>query len=221
MSRSQSSKTPATRRQTVEVAAALAREAVIQLHVHHALALIREGAGRVTALRMLDIYVRVMNVTGTTAEAVGNRVLAALGSAQTLPEGQGADDADIDAESILRSLRRRLRGRIHHELRQRVELTMGVVQKELLELHTARAHGFLALLGSDAAVADACALYRHHVQMPQPLAAVLYIHVLARIAAEQGGVVSAVEEGATPVRAAPARMGGRAAVRAQRARTTA
>jgi hypothetical protein len=215
--RSPSRKLSAANREAVEVAAALAREAVIQLHVDHALALVRHATGRVGPLRMLDIYIRVLDLSGTTAEIVANRVLAALGTGRA--RGTGERGASDDDASVLSVLRRRLRGRVHDELRRTVELTMGVVQKELLELHAARAHGFVNLVAGTHDIDLACALYHEHVRMPQPLADVLYIHVLARVASGQS--TAALTNVASVSAAVPPRVAGRAALRAQRARTPA
>jgi hypothetical protein len=182
----------AARSQELQVAAAVAREAVVQLHADHALDLIRCASGRVAELRMLDIYSRLLELSGPAEEVVANRVLAALGrtraasaAAGTFREAEG-DDVAADDHSLLRTLRRRLRGRVHDVLRRTVELRVGVVNAALLELHVTHACGFVALLDGSRGIVEACRRYRELVPMPSSLAGVLYLLVLDRLAAGEG-----------------------------------
>lgn len=151
-----------------------------------------DAAGRVPVRRMLDIYMRLQRLTGTDADVVATRVFASLAP----DSGGGADrpaSRPVDApagpapegESLLGMLRRRLRGRIHGELRRTVELQTGVTQTMLLELHVRHAHNFVRILSDTHGIGEACALYTEHVPMPPHLADVLYTLVLNRMAAEE------------------------------------
>jgi hypothetical protein len=227
--RSTSRKAAPILRQELEVEAALAREAVIRLHVEHALELIRQAEGRVSAMRMLDIYNRVLELSGTVEEIVANRVLAALGdqrrSVGARPRLGAAQPDELlsDGDSLLRTLRRRLRGRVHIELRRAVELRVGMVHTALLDLHVTRARGFVRLLADAHDMRDACAIYIRMVQIPAPMAAMLYVLVLGRIAAEEGAPASAWPASAAAPVPTPrdARTARRAGLRSQRTRSSA
>jgi hypothetical protein len=189
MSTSRNGRRPPVRRADLEVAAAVASEAVIQLHVDGALQLIELAAGRVAPLRALEIYLRLLRIGGQDRAVVSNRVLAGLGKPRTAavrPAEAAADGDEVsDDLAAWQLLRRRLRGRVHVELRRAVELHAGVMQKALLDLHVQHARRFVARLGDDARMDDACRLYTSLVGVPGPVAGLLYPLVLERIAAEE------------------------------------
>jgi hypothetical protein len=192
MSARSTGKVPAARRGELDVAAAVAREAVMQLHVERSLRLIDLVSGRVAPLRALDMYARLLSLTGTMREMVMNRVLAALGQAAAVPQRAASDEppsaartSPVDAPSLWATLRRRLRGREHDELRRAVELHTGVTLKALLDVHVEHARRFVALLGESVRLDHACDTYGELVDVPSSLAAVLYPLVLDRIAAEE------------------------------------
>jgi hypothetical protein len=216
----------------LQVAAAVAREAVVQLHVAHALDLIRHAAGRVPDLRMLGIYIRLLDLSGPGEEVVTNRVLASLDGARPVADPRSvvfrdmqaehaADTADADVvdadRSLLRTLRRRLRGRVHDELRRTVELRTGVAKVALLDTHVTHACGFVRLLAESHTIADACAVYAEMVSVPPSLAGVLYIMVLDRIAADEAPAAWP----AAPKDAREPGLPARPAHRSHRARTSA
>jgi hypothetical protein len=190
MSSPMNGKRPPPSRGAIDVAAAVAREAVVQFHVDHARELMRLAEGRIAPLRALDIYVRLLELTGTTGEMVMNRTLATLGRDASVGGATGQSHAAAEAEEAARSstwrlLRRRLRGRVHDDLRRAVELHRGAVEKALLELHVTHAHGFVGLHGDEARIDETCQLYVEMVGVPPRLEAVLYPFVLARLAADE------------------------------------
>jgi hypothetical protein len=197
------SRSPAVRRAEVEVAAAVAREAVIELHVARALELVALGTGRVSALRMLEIYVRLLSLTGTAREAVINRVLARFGDDDSAASAIALFE-DEEGPSVWRSLRRRLRGRVHDELRHAVELHTGVTHRALLDLHVTHARRFVRLLSDPLRMNEACTLYVDMAGVPAALRPVLYPLMLAALADEAPAPqVTPVPAAAAPV-AAPA-----------------
>lgn len=190
-SRKTSGKLSATRRRELQVAGAVAREAIISLHVERALELIQHAAGRVPALRMLDIYLRLLGLTGATAEVVTNRVLAAIGRKGVTENAEAAllsdahDEGGGEERSLLRTLKGRLRGRVHDALRRTVELHTGATQAALLDLHVKHARAFVGMVADSHAIEAACQLYAELVHVPATLAPVLYILVLDELAAEE------------------------------------
>jgi hypothetical protein len=233
--RTTSRKLSAATARELQVAAAVAREAVQQLHVEHALELIRCADGQVSDLRMLDIYLRLLDLTGPGGDAVANRVLASLGRTRAPALGRAGafrdegepEDVVADDRSLLRLLRRRLRGRVHHELRRTVELRTGVVHAALLDLHSGHALGFVGLLADTHTIGQACSVYTSMVQLPPTLAAMLYVMVLDRIAANESPAAwraapGAAAQGGTGSQGVPQpRLSGRAAHRTNRARSSA
>lgn len=190
-------KLTADKRRDLEVAAATAREAVVQLHVDRAIELIQLSEGRVPTLRMIEIYIRVQGLTGTPAQVVANRVMATLGrhgvrGVNALAYGAGSDDPDDgggdedEAEpSLFRTLRKRLRGRVNDGLRRVVELHTGATRAALIDLYVRHARDFVEILADTHSIEDACELYTDQVAVPTQVGHVLYTLVLDRLAAQE------------------------------------
>jgi hypothetical protein len=177
-------------RRGLEVAAALAREAVTQFHVSSAISLIELANGRVSAVRMLEIYLRMHNVTGPKGELLAYSVLAALGHRASKGKAaslvvDGEDGAAPDSTALFRLLRMRLRGRVHHDLRRWVELATGSAQAGLIEIHVRHAVRFARELADTHSVSQACDLYVDMAGVPSTLRESLQIHLLDRLAAEE------------------------------------
>lgn len=183
--------TPALRRQ-LEVAAAVASEDVVQMHAARALELVELAHERVTAPRMLLIYSRVHHLDASSAQAVATRVLATLGqraveSGALVQAWREDEEEEVfgDSRSLLRVIRERLRGRIHHDLRRWIELHTGEVQVALLELHTTHALRFLQLLDSEFPTSAAVDTYARMLGVRETHRTALYYSVLARLAAAE------------------------------------
>ena len=208
-SRRRPEKLSATKRRELQVAAAVAREAVVALHVQRALELVQHAAGRVPALRMVDIYLRLLGLTGATAEVVVNRALASLGRNRS-PDASNensllADHEDEEQQdtSLLRAIKGRLRGRVHDTLRRTVELHTGATQAALLDLHVHHARQFINMVGEGQGIESACRMYAELVHVPTTLLPVLYIFVLDQMAAEE---MPKAWTPATPARASAERL---------------
>ena len=178
------------RRRELEVAAAVAREAVTQFHVTSAISLIELAAGRVSAVRMLEIYLRMHNITGPEGELLAYSVLAALGHQAARGKAaslvvDGEDPVARENSSVFRVLKSRLRGRVHHDLRRWVELATGAAQAGLIEIHTRHAVRFARDLADTHSVSQACTIYTEMAGVPAPLRDSLYIHLLDRLASEE------------------------------------
>lgn len=183
------------RRRELEVAAAVAREKIMQFHVTSALRLIALAADRVSPTRMLDIHMRLHHVSGAEAELLAYRVLAALGettasgTARLFTPGQAGEEEE--SSSFWSVLRSRLRGRVHHDLRRWVELAVGAAQAGMVEIHAQHAARFATSLAETHSVEQAAVIYAEMVGVPAPLRQPLLIQLLNYLAAQELPPVSA------------------------------
>jgi hypothetical protein len=185
-----SRKLSVAKRRELEVSAALAREAVTQFHVNSAIALIELAASRVSAVRMLDIYLRMHGILGPEAELLSYSVLAALGhraskgtAASLFVEGE--EPAAPEPGSLFKILKGRLRGRVHHDLRRWVELATGAAQAGLLDIHVRHSVRFARELADSHSISQAVDLYTEMAGVPASMHDMLYIFLLDRLAAEE------------------------------------
>jgi hypothetical protein len=178
------------KRRELEVAAAVARDEIMQFHISSALRLIELAAGRVSAKRMVAIYIRLHSISGALAELLTYSVLAAIGQRATQGSGpslvvEGEDSVPSDARALLRILRGRLRGRVHHELRRMIELAMGAAQVGLIDIHVHHALRFTRDLAETHDTAHAVEIYAAMTDVPAGIRPMLYAMVLDRLAAEE------------------------------------
>lgn len=189
--RKASRKLTAAKRRELEVAAAVARESVMQFHVTNAIRFIELADERVSAVRMLEIYLRLHRIDDAPAELLAYRVLAALGQRSSrngiapnyFVEGEQPGEYD-NTRSLFRIVKNRLRGRVHHDLRRTVEIATGSTQVALLELHVSHALRFVQALSATHSIAEAAALYADMAGVQPMHRDTLYLFLLDRLAAE-------------------------------------
>ena len=188
--RKPSRKLSVAKRRELEVQAALAREAVTQFHVNSAISMIELAAGRVSAVRMLDIYLRMHGIVGPEAELLSYSVLAALGhrASKGAPASlvvEGEEPAPQERSTFLKVITHRLRGRVHHDLRRWVELATGAAQAGLLDIHVRHAIRFARELTESHSLLQTVDLYSEMAGVPPALSDTLYIFLLDRLAMEE------------------------------------
>jgi hypothetical protein len=176
----------AEKRRELQVAAAVAREALLQAHVKHALELIGLASNRVSVMRMLDIYVRVNSLPNADAELVTTRVLAMLGESTAdgdrplvYVEGESDLAGNLPLVGVVRD---RLRGRALNDLRRWVELHTGSTQVALLNVYVAHALRFVDMLQETHSIAAALRVYAEFVAVPRTMNDMLHLFVLDRLA---------------------------------------
>lgn len=198
-------------RHQIEVALAVARERLLEVHTTQAVELIEHAHGQVAPSRALSIYCRLNEVAGQEAVVLGNRVLARLGARQErgAPETRLQVDApavvdDWDSpRSWVRRVRRRLGGRKNHALRRWIELHTGRTQVALLGVHVRGVLRLIEILQPETSFADVVEVYTRSMGVPPSLSRTIYFLTLDRLSSgdgpdKPGGIVPKDPEGATP-----------------------
>jgi hypothetical protein len=173
----------------LQVAAAVAQDEIMQFHVASALRLIELAAGRVSAVRMVAIYLRMHCLGGSMAAMILNSALAALGQRASRGETaslvvEGEDWLARAARTLLRVLRGRARPRVHHDLRRTTEFAYGATQVGLLELHIQHALRFAHELADTHDTQRAVDIYSVMTNVLDSTRRILYLQVLNRLAME-------------------------------------
>ncbi len=169
-------------------------------HVRHVLALVDLVADELPFDDALDIYVRVLRLTPEQARNVGSRALAELGRRERagVASSRAHEDGDERSEheesvdhsgpprvdALFSKLRRRVRGRVHEDLRRRISLAAARTEDELLETHVENALIFVKALARELNEAEAVELYLDTMMLPEGTADVIYHRALREIADE-------------------------------------
>ncbi|MEX2571642.1 MAG: hypothetical protein WD737_10070 [Gemmatimonadota bacterium] len=185
----------------VDLTTAVCQERLLATHVRHVLALVDLVADRLPFDDALDIYVRVLRLTPEQARNVGSRALAELGRreragantarapARPAPEVEETDDEPAEeseskgrSDALFSRLRRRVRGRVQEDLRQRINLAAARTEDDLLETHVDNALIFVNALGEELSEPDAVELYLETMMLAEGAADVIYHRALRQIA---------------------------------------
>jgi len=207
----------AARRQ-VDLTTAVCQERLLATHVRHVLALVDLVSDQLPFDRALDVYVRILNLNAEQARNIGSRALAALGRRGGLPETEDfefePEDEELDeappeegasrGDQIFSRFKRRIRGRVHDELRTRIALAAARAEDELLATHVRNSLTFVKALKSEVSDANAVELYLDTMLLPEGVADVVYNRALRTIAdkvlppVEEAHGVAAVQGSAAP-----------------------
>ncbi len=157
------SRIPTEADERLRMAAAVAAEEVLDLHVASALELVERGADRVPVERLLDAYLRLHSLDLGQEWRIRERVVAALG------QEIGADGTAprlTATPSVLRRLVLRLRGRVHHDLREWVEVHAARVELSLVDAHVRHALAFVRILAEHRTTSEAIRHYTRTMSLP-------------------------------------------------------
>lgn len=182
-------KLTAEKRRELMVAAAVAREAVLQLHVARAMRLIELSGNRVSVMRMISIYTRLHDLSKTDIEALANRLLALLGKSRKSQTPavyvEGESENFDERRSIMGSVRERMRGRRLNDLRRWTDLHTGSTQAALIEIHVRHALRFIEELRPTHSTEEVVEIYLDMVEVPPNMTDALKIFVWDKLAAEE------------------------------------
>jgi len=190
----------ATQRQ-IDLTTAVCQERLLATHVRHALALVDLVADSLPFDDALDIYVRILRLNAEQARNVGSRALAELGrrsglpdtsaddieaalersaSAEGDPDEDGPDEVGEDGRSgaVMSRLRRRIKGRVHSDLRERINLAAARAEDDLLGTHVDNGLLFVKALADEMPSPAAVDLYLDTMVLPEGLGDVVYNRAL-------------------------------------------
>lgn len=182
----------------IDLTTAVCQERLLATHVRHALGMVDLVSGTLPFDDALDIYVRILRLNAEQARNVGSRALAELGRRSGLPvddvdlpspdpeeephrEEDGAR-ADGRADAVFSRLRRRLQGRVHAELRQRINLAAARTEDDLFGAHVDNALLFVKALREEMQAPEAVDLYLDTMALPDGLGDMVYNRALRLIA---------------------------------------
>lgn len=176
-------------RAELEIATAVARERILEIHVKQLLELIQGARGQLSPDRAASIYARLHGLGPQMTRIVMSRVLASLGRRAGIGPvpasgNQVAAEADVGWDpppSIFAQIRRRLRGRTNQELRTWVELHTGRTEVALLHSHVDNALRFVEILKPTASIAEVVEVYADVVGVRKTIAEVVYYLLLDRL----------------------------------------
>jgi len=171
-------------RAALEIATASARERLLDAHAAHLLDLVTGVRGQLSPGRAMAIYARLHALEPEFARRIGSKVLAALGErAEAVPFDDAAPDDDWDAAlSTFQQLRRRIRGRVNHELRRAIEIHTGRTEIAILNVHVDNILRFVHLLAPETPIARIVAFYSERIGVRKSVAEVAYYMTLDRLA---------------------------------------
>jgi hypothetical protein len=207
----------AARRQ-VDLTTAVCQERLLATHVQHVLALVDLVSDQLPFDRALDVYVRILGLNAEQARNIGSRALAALGRRGGLPDVEDLeftpdeeepdegprDEGEGRGDRIFSKFKRRIRGRVQDDLRNRIALAAARAEDDLLATHVRNSLTFVKALKNEVSDANAVELYLDTMVLPEGVADVVYNRALRTIAdkvlppVEEAHGVAAASASASP-----------------------
>ncbi len=180
-------------RRRVELAIAVAQERLLATHVDHALNLIQLVGSQVPFENALGIYVRLLRLSDDEARVITTRALAILGerAADTSSWPELITEAEIKEadeggrRKFMNTVRQRLRGRVHDDLRRFVELSAARTEVAILNTHVDNALNFVDLLETELPFSEAVEMYLEALEVRESISEVAYYQTLTRLADKQ------------------------------------
>jgi hypothetical protein len=218
----------------IDLTTAVCQERLLATHVRHVIALVDLVHDQLPFDTALDIYARILKLTPEQARNVGSRALAALGRRSGLPEVDDPavtllEDEAEDREAqhaqeertggrfdeVFSRVRRRIRGRVQDDLRNRINLAAARAEDALFLTHVDNALLFARALADEMQIHEAADLYLDTMSIPDGVSDVIFNRALRTVAddvlppIEASGVPRRTDDRAT-ANAAPAQPAGAA-----------
>ncbi|HYW06298.1 MAG TPA: hypothetical protein VE913_05040 [Longimicrobium sp.] len=186
----------------IDLTTAVCQERLLASHVRHVLAFVELVSPDVQFDSALDIYSRILRLSPEQARNVGSRALAALGRQRGMPD-TGVDpeielmeddagdreDAHVSPgdhsgrfDAIFGRVRRRIRGRVHDQLRDRINLAGARAEDSLFNTHVDNALIFSRALADEVPLHEAVDLYLEIMVVPEGVSDVIFNRALRTVA---------------------------------------
>jgi hypothetical protein len=183
----------------IDLATAMSQEKLLDTHVRHVLALVELVSPQLPFDSALDIYARIVQLNPEQARNVGSRAFAELGRRTgverddevSLLEDDAADREDAARpaageggrfEQVFSRVRRRVRGRVHDDLRHRINLAAARAEDDLFERHVSNTLEFARALAAEVPLHEAVDLYLEIMSVPEGVSDVVFNRALRRVA---------------------------------------
>ncbi|MBB4635787.1 hypothetical protein FHS01_001799 [Longimicrobium terrae] len=184
----------------MDLTTAVCQERLLSTHVRHVLALVDLVHDELPFDSALDIYARILRLTPEQARNVGSRALAAIGRRTGLTEAEelnldlSDDESDLPDETraqgddsgrfdaVFSRVRRRIKGRVQDDLRQRINLASARAEDALFETHVQNALVFGKALAEEVPLHEAVDLYLDVMTIPEGVSDVIFNRALRIVA---------------------------------------
>jgi hypothetical protein len=204
-------KTSRSLQRQIDLSTAVCQERLLATHVRHVLALVDLVSDSIPFDSALDIYARILRLTPEQARNVGSRALAALGRRGGMPEasmeprlresdvmpepdpphdddemrGSAGEAEGSDAGrfgAVFSRVRRRIRGRVQEDLRERINLAAARAEDALFETHVENALMFGKAVVEEVPLHEAVDLYLEVMTVPDGVSDVIFNRALRSVA---------------------------------------
>ncbi len=185
----------------IDLTTAVCQERLLATHVRHVLALVDLVQEQLPFDEALDIYSRVLRLTPEQARNVGSRAFAIIGRRTGVPEdgpvpilpdddsgepeeprAEPAPDGSGRFDVIFSRVRRRIRGRVHGDLRSRINLAAARAEDALFETHVDNSLTFARAMGEEMPLHEAVELYLEIMMIPEGVNDVVFNRALRLVA---------------------------------------
>ncbi len=189
----------------IDLTTAVCQERLLATHVRHVLAFVDLVSPEIPFDSALDIYARILRLSPEQARNVGSRALASLGHRGGMPDpgdeprvelmeddaadredarAAGANEAGGRFDAIFGRVRRRIRGRVHDKLRDRINLASARAEDSLFNTHVENALIFSRALSDEVPLHESVDLYLEIMQIPEGYSDVVFNRALRTVADE-------------------------------------
>ena len=159
----------------LQLAAAVAAESVLVEHVRYAMEVVQEGSDRAPVERLVAAYARLHHLSEDEHRKLREGVLVALGRH---PDSAGKGRLQ-QPRSIFRRVGRRIRGRVHYDLRDWVQRHTARVELAVLNIHVEHALRFARIVREHQPPQQAANLYSEVMRLRPTIAEMIRLRVLA------------------------------------------
>jgi hypothetical protein len=187
----------------VDLTTAVCQERLLATHVRHVLALVDLVADELPFDNALDIYARILRLNPEQARNVGSRAFATLGRRSGVNEEAGgfalldddlhddggaepASGGDSDGggrfDAVFSRVRRRIKGRVQEDLRNRINLAAARAEDHVFTTHVENALIFAKALADEMPVHEAVDLYLDIMSIPDGVSDVIFNRALRTVA---------------------------------------